>query len=83
MKAKKKSEKERKRIKEYVGKERGRTTIDNTNRVSFSKRAMEGRLGVVKNKNGPYCPNCSHDKFFIKSHGIQCTRCRTWLKEYK
>ena len=61
-----------------VGQNRGRTTIDDSRRMKFSKRAAGDNptLEVIAKK----CPKCGHHKAFRTAMKTACTRCRftTW-----
>lgn len=54
----------------------GRTRIDSINRIRFSKRAMDGRLEIIR-KNF-ICKRCNHHKAFKTIRGIKCTKCGLW-----
>jgi tRNA(Ile2) C34 agmatinyltransferase TiaS len=55
--------------------DRGRGGIANVKRVRFSRRALDGSLGIEKKR----CPYCAHHKAFSKGGGYQCTRCKRWF----
>lgn len=57
----------------------GKAPIDDFRKTTYSKRASEGKLNVVKAN----CPNCHHTKLFtgnnleVKGQGIiKCCRCK-------
>ena len=51
----------------------GRTTIaDSRRKGSFSKRASEGTITVIRRDY----PFCRHHKAFSKPRGIICCRCK-------
>jgi hypothetical protein len=50
----------------------GRSKIDNMDRTnSFSRRAMNGKLNVIRDT----CPYCHHSKIFAKPSGHYCCKC--------
>lgn len=55
-----------------VGKNNGRTTIDDMRRKKYSHRVAEGKLEVFHR----VCPVCGHHKMFSTEMKIWCTRCR-------
>jgi len=59
--------------KEQKEKRTGRTTIDDRARTnSFSKRAAEGKLAVIRK----HCPHCGHHKALSTSSKTKCARCK-------
>lgn len=51
----------------------GRTTIDDSRRQKYSKRAGADKLSVIART----CPNCFHHKSFSTVRLTKCTRCKS------
>jgi len=69
-------ERKEERDKESRIKSMGRSKIDDTKRLRYSRRAIQGRLNVIKAD----CPFCHHHKALQNTMHTKCARCKRLIE---